>query len=49
MELLNEKDALKCSGGAKISTGLIVIITAIGSFISGIFSGISNPISCNAR
>ena len=49
MELLNEKEALKCNGGAKISAGIIVVISAIGSFICGILSGISNPIKCNAR
>lgn len=49
MITIDNNEAMKYSGGAKISTGLVIFITALGSFILGIFDGLSNPKACNAK
>ena len=49
MITLNDNEMINCVGGAKITTGIVVIITAIGSFILGLIDGLSNPKACNLR
>ena len=49
MEILNDSDSMKYSGGAKITTGFIIFFSAIGSFILGIIDGLSNPKVCNSK
>lgn len=49
MVTLNDNESIKYTGGAKITTGFVIIFTAIGSFILGIIDGLSNPKTCNSR
>ena len=49
MITLNDKETINYSGGAKISTGFVIFITSIASFILGIIDGISNPKTCNLK
>lgn len=46
---LNNADADKYIGGAKISGMGIFIVSVISSFIFGIIDGFSNPKACNIR
>lgn len=49
MEILHDDECLEYCGGAKISMGLGIAISALGAFILGLIDGISNPKKCNAR
>lgn len=49
MITLNDNDSIKYTGGAKITSSLVIILTAIGSFILGIVDGITNPKACNSK
>lgn len=48
MITLSDNEAIKYNGGGKISAGLVIIISAIGSFILGVIDGLSNPKACNS-
>jgi len=49
MITLNDSESIKYSGGAKLTTGLVLIVSAIGSFILGLIDGISNPKACRSK
>lgn len=49
MTKLSDADAIKSTGGAKISGMGIFIVSVISSFIFGIIDGFSNPKACNIR
>lgn len=49
MVTLSENESIKYSGGGKITAGLVIFITAVGSFILGIIDGLSNPKACNSK
>ena len=47
MVILNEKESVTYTGGAKITAGVAILITSIVSFVMGLFEGFSNPKACN--
>ena len=49
MTKLSVADAIKYTGGAKISGMGIFIVSVISSFIFGIIDGYFNPKACNKR
>lgn len=49
MITLNDNEAINYTGGAKITTGFVIVFTAITSFILGVFDGLTNPKVCNSK
>jgi len=49
MVILDDNESINYSGGAKITAGLVIVFTAIGSFILGIIDGLTNPKACNSK
>lgn len=49
MRILNDNEMLEVNGGAKISVGLVGLITGVVAFVLGVIDGIANPQKCNSR
>ena len=46
MEILNDNEMMKYTGGFKITKTIAVLIAGLSAFILGIVDGLSNPKKC---